>query len=674
MMNINNQLEKYKDKPIIKWFSNFIDKIKSRFVSSKMWDKETEDNINRYFPDELRQKEVKNLLQELLIRNKYLLETLDIRMLDKDLVELFGKARLERIITDKAKQEFILGLSKDALQTYSYILNYNLVDFKERISNLYSICCENIKVEELQNLSEKDRLKAISIILSNSDFHLSNLSELKDYYEKRKEICQQIIDNPKIVKEEYEKNLKSDEEISPFPFLVLAETHGLSELDIIRYAIIQAKYGMSLEKAKILCSAFGREIDQIKQSEETRIIKELMNILQEEDISKLRQINLDENYANYEGTLNIVENLKNAYLRKYKETLYQINEEDYIGTQSVKKKGKKVDVKIYNALGKNNDRADFHMILTSLGGIYPYYHNYHNLRADWDRADKNHTISCSYIGNDFLGVVHESYLLAFSDIEENQLIQARDKDAGTMDCPFNRWEDLENNVFLTPQSEINSSKIYNELLVERKIERDGKLVNRTPTFAVFIVKTLDDIDDNKNIRWKETKSLAAELGIPVVVIDGTQCAKLELKKVQEMVRTVKEKRRMDLIPEIIHKIENNRAAQWGLLQNVRNEIFSDAKVKKILEEIMGTIISSDINTLNQGIEQFAKVTKEIKSVYSKRFNNEYIERCKTYDYDAYLERLKILFRSRNGLNGVPESREKAIDNQLQQNVEKRDLE
>lgn len=668
-MNTNNQLVKYKDKPIRKWFTNTIDKIKSRFVSSKMWDKETEDEINRNFPDELKQKEVKELLQELLTRNKHLLETLDIRMLDKDLVDLFGKARLERIITDRLKQENILESSKDALQTYSYILNYNLVDFNERISNLYPFSCENLGLEELQNLSEKDRLKAISIILSNSEFRLSDLSQLKDYYEKRREMCKQIIDNPEIAEVEYEKNMNSEEEISLFPFGFLQEMQDLNELDRIRYGIIQAKYGMNLEKAKILCNAFGHEIDQVEQSEDTRIIKELMTILQEDDIDRLRQIDLDENYANYEGTINIVPNLKNAYLHKYKENLYQVNEEDYIGTQSVKTKGKKVDVKIYNVLGKNNDRADFNMILTSLGGIYFYNHNYDDLKADWDRADKNHTISCSYIGNDFLGVVDESYLLAFSDIEENQLLQARNQDAGTVDWPFDSWEDLGNNSFLTPQTEINSSKLYNELLVERKIERDGKLVNRTPSFAVFIAETLEDINDNKNSRWQAAKRLAAELGIPLAVIDGTQCAKLEFEKVQEMVRAVKEEKRMDLIPGIIHKLENNRAAQMGVLQDVRNEIFSDAKVKKLLEEIMGTIMTSDIDTFNQGIEEFTKVTKKIKSAYSEKTD----ERCKTYDYDGYLERLKILFSSRNGLNENSGIREKTMDNQLQQNGQEMEL-
>ena len=188
------------------------------------------------------------------------------------------------------------------------------------------------------------------------------------------------------------------------------------------------------------------------------------------------------------------------------------------------------------------------------------------------------------------------------------------------------------------------------------------MINRTPTFAVFMAENIDDINDDKNERWLETKRLATELDIPVVVIDGTQCTKLEYEKVQEMVKCLKEERRMDLIPDIIHKIENNRAAQMGVLKNTRNEIFSNKNVEKMLEEIMGTIITSDIKTFNQGIEEFAKITKELKKIYEQNSDRN-LEECKTYDYDAYLERLKVLYSSRNGLNGdsYSKAKEKAID-------------
>ena len=59
--------------------------------------------INREFPNELEQKEVKDLLT----RNNNLLETLDIKMLDKEFVNLFGKAKLERIITSEFSQRNI---------------------------------------------------------------------------------------------------------------------------------------------------------------------------------------------------------------------------------------------------------------------------------------------------------------------------------------------------------------------------------------------------------------------------------------------------------------------------------------------------------------------------------------------------------------------------------------
>ncbi len=684
---MNNKLIKYKKNPIRKLFDRIVNKVRNKFYYSKMLDQYIEEMINSEFTNEIEQKEVKELLEEILTRNKNLLETLDIRMLNKDIVNLFGKAKLERMVTDEFFQRNILELSKEQMQFYAYILNYNLVDFNERAGDLSIYSCKNIKLEDLQNLDEKDRLKAISIILSEGSFNINDISELNEYYEKRRKICQEIIDNPNIANEEYDKELEDENEISEIPFELLFEMHDLSDLDKIRYAICEAKYGMSLEKAKALYRAFGRDIDKIAQSEEARVIKELIAILEEDNIEKLKEVNLEENYANYEGTINIVPNLRNAYLKKYKETLYQVNEEDYIETQSIKTKGKKTDVKIYNVLGKNNDKADFNMIVTSLGGIYCYNHNYDDLKSDWDRADKNHTISCSYIGNDFLGVVDENYLLGFSDIRENELLQARNQDAGTVESTFCNWSNLNKCEFLTPKNQINSSKIYNELFIERKLEKDGKLINRIPTFAVFIAETIDDIYDNKNDRWKETKRMSAELGIPIAVIDGTQCARLEFEKVQEMIKTVKEERRMDLIPQIIHKIENNRATQIGVLKKMRNEIFSETNVKKILEEIMGTIITSDINNFNKGIEEFTKVTKEIKNCYQELIetteehpseqSNSYIERCKTYDYDKYLDRLKVLFSYRNGLNTNNDKsldyREKEINCDIEQNSEGIDL-
>ena len=659
-MDTNNELAKYHENPIKKWFNKLFNRFKRKDDVVTKWDLDTEYELNSLFPGSSNI-EAKQLLQDLLARNANLLDTLNLKMLDKKFVDLFGKAKIERIVTDSLLQTNLLNLSPDELKTYSYILNYKLIDFNERIANLSTYSCMSINLEQLQSLSDKQKSKAISIILSNSAFPLEDLNDLDDYYYKRRNLCSQIIANPLLVDEEFQKNMTSDDDISAYPFDLLDGMHKLSTIDRIKYAIIEAKYGMSLEKAKILCGAFGKDIDNIEQSEEARIIKELNSILKNDDINSLRQIDLSENEANYEGTINIIPTLRNAYLHKYQESLYQLNEDDYIDTQD--------NIKIYNVLGKNNDNADFHLVVTSLGGIYSLNHNYHDLKADWDRADSNHTISCSFIGNDFLGVVDDNLLLAFSDIKDNELLRASNEDAGTMDVPFDGFEELQGLTFLTPQNEINSSKLYNELLVERKIEKEGKLSNRTPSFAVFIAETIDDIKDEKNTRWKDTKRLASSLGIPIVVIDGTQCAKLEYAKVQEMLDRFKTEKDIKLIPEIIHKIENNRSAQLGTLKNVRNEIFSNRTVEKILNDIIGTLITSDIKTFNQGIIEIKNVMQNQKDIYDSKDPSTILDDCQSYDYDKYLEKIKTLYYSRNNHTSYSNERAKSKEVQMQESPE-----
>ncbi len=169
---------------------------------------------------------------------------------------------------------------------------------------------------------------------------------------------------------------------------------------------------------------------------------------------------------------------------------------------------------------------------------------------------------------------------------------------------------------------------------------------------------MEDISDDKNFRWQETKRMAAELGIPIVVIDGSQCAKLEYDKILEMIKRVKEEKKMDLIPEIIHKIENNRACPRGVLKKIRNELFSNEKINLWLEEIIGAIITSNIDDFNKGIEKFIQVTNEVKSYYEGESFD--VDECKTYDYDEYLDRLNVLFNSRNESSGN-QVREKVIE-------------
>lgn len=663
-MSKNNQLIKYENNLIKGIFANILNRIKNRFNSSKKWNSEIEDMIKSEFYDRQEQEQVNKILEDMLSRNKDLLDTLDIRILKSNYLEIFEKPLLERIVADKNMQRDILELSEEELKAFGFLLQYKAIDQKERITNINTRSLRNIKLNELQNLSESDKTKIISILLSGSEFRLSDLSELNNYYEKRRNACKQIIDNPNVIEEydydTYWERIESGEKID-IPYGIIDEMQQLNVDERIRFAIIETKYGMSLEKARELYRTFGKDVDKIEQTEETRIIKEIKQILEEKDIDILKHIDLSENPANYEGTMNIIPNLRNSYLKKYQKTLYQVKEEDYIGTQE--------GIKIYNVLGINNDNANFNMILTAIGGVYAYSHDFSDMKKDWDRADSNHTISCSYIGNDFLGVTDTAFLLGFSDIKANELIHSRNQDAGAGDSIFEPYAKSE---FLISETQINTSKGYNEMVLERKIEEDGKLVNRMPTYAVFLAENINDISDENNAKWRNAKQMAKQLNIPIVVVDVQKCLELEWQKTQDMITIIKESKRMDLIPEVIHKLENNRG--YDGLADINRNVFSDKKVKDSLEQIIGTIITSDIDTFNMGIEKFVNVTKEIVKNYDEHSSSEdtfdYNKKYKTFNYKGYMERLKVLFGSRNGLfksiekeSNVVKTRDKNMEEQ-----------
>ena len=659
-MSKNNQLIKYENNPIKRWFSNILNSVKNRFIPRKSLNSEIENVIKSEFYDKQEQEQVTKMLEDMLSRNKYLLDTLDIRILKSNYLEIFEQPLLERIVADEDMQRDILEMSEEELKTFGFLLQYKATDQKERITRINTSSLRNINLDKLQELSESDKTKAISILLSCSEFKLGDLSELNNYYEKRKNACKRIIDNPNVIEEydydTYWERIESGEEID-IPYGIIDEMQQLKVDERIHWAIIETKYGMSLEKARELCRTFGKDVDKIEQNEETRIIKEIKQILEENDIEKLKHIDLSENLANYEGTMNIIPNLRNGYLREYQKTLYQLKEDDYIGTQD--------GINIYNVLGKNNDNADFNMILTAIGGVYAYSHDFSDMKKDWDRADSNHTISCSYIGNNFLGVTDTTFLLGFSDIKDNELIHSRNQDAGAGDLIFEPYAKSE---FLIPENQVNTSKGYNEMVIERKIEDGGKLVNRKPTYAVFLAENIDGINDKENTRWKNAKKMAKGLNIPIVVVDVQRCLELEWKKTQDMITLIKERKRMDLIPEVIHKIENNRG--YEALADINKNIFSDKKIKDSLEQIIGTIITLDTDTFNNGIEQFVSVTKEIVNNHDEHLSSDYNKEFKTYDYRKYMERLKVLFGSRNGIfksnekesNGV-KTRDKNMEEQ-----------
>ena len=137
-MSKNNQLIKYENNLIKGIFANILNRIKNRFSSSKKWNSEIKDMIKSEFYDRQEQEQVNKMLEDMLSRNKDLLDTLDIRILKSNYLEIFEKPLLERIVADKNMQRDILELSEEELKAFGFLLQYKATDQKERITNMHN--------------------------------------------------------------------------------------------------------------------------------------------------------------------------------------------------------------------------------------------------------------------------------------------------------------------------------------------------------------------------------------------------------------------------------------------------------------------------------------------------------------------------------------------------------
>ena len=131
----SNQLIKYNSNPISRFFNRIFSRFNSKSKTSVELDEDIENLLQTEYSDEEELNYSRELLKEFISRNANVLQTLNVKMLNKDLAEMFGKETLERIVTDEYLQGELSELSTEELQTYSYIIKYKAADINDRIAN-----------------------------------------------------------------------------------------------------------------------------------------------------------------------------------------------------------------------------------------------------------------------------------------------------------------------------------------------------------------------------------------------------------------------------------------------------------------------------------------------------------------------------------------------------------
>ena len=325
--------------------------------------------------------------------------------------------------------------------------------------------------------------------------------------------------------------------------------------------------------------------------------------------------------------------LRDMFLQEFNKVSFKITDQQY----------RIVDgIQVYNA------GTDFKIIMTSIGA-YQGILNIDNYNRYWNSPHiRSHGNCCSLIANNNLSTATiNNICFGFSEFEPGMLLRAGNKDLNSTIYSKDLDVSTRNGIFMLPDDLINSTRgQYNELVYERRdLSNNGSNFKKNPDYLVYFeefegenIETITDEDiqnekdDEKRIIlqeqkriWEETKKASIDfskttengtsLPLPIVKINREECAKNEIRKIQEAFSTYLESKDPSLLPSIITQFENNRAGNKSPHNFIRETYFSQNFIQTMLNQIIQTIKEIEDKTLKKNnINTMGKlIAQEIKN-------------------------------------------------------------
>lgn len=643
--------------------------------------------------------EAQKLSNLLYYKNNELYNTLNPQILQAKYKEKLGIDKIEILSLYPNVQKDLLELNDSQLNLFVKLLEYAQKEQKDWIPvTEYLISSVKYKGDEelfkkFDELNENYKWKLLTTIFSTSELSymisVSSIKDLQNYHQRKKKIALPIINEPNNCEEQCEWSY---------------ELTVSSPINRVKFAILGLKYDMSLEQAHMLLERYGEDIESFVGTPEGEILKDIRNIINENDIKKLQNQNFNNLKIDYKALVNLESTLDNILIKKFNEKLYAPSEKDFDRVEKVtirdeNSKKKKVEVKVYNAIGDKS--REIYIVTHSRGGIAGFYDEdvKSNYKEDWFRPNlKNKVISLCCVSNEYWGYVKGWCTFGFNNFKSNTLYDMSQTDAASGDISFGK--SYSSTHRFGPKRLIDNTLGYNEMVWKRLEWENGQYNKKAPDYIVYIEDLEDDnqknnkklhkiYEERKKSAWKEAKKAAAELGIPIVVIGVEKSIKIESKAIEDMVKKFEliGGKNQDLLRSIMTKFENNRGylmTQIGPYQNLLEQYFSKDSYKEYLTRIMEVIEKTDENSRQQSLNTLIQVTslerkKWLRYSYEDFVLDEekvqeddeeykkYLEN-RTMDYDKFLERLQKLKERKNQDN--TRYNQQGIEKQINNNPEK----
>ena len=517
-------------------------------------------------------------LNNLLQKNSTLYSTINFDILFyADMLNTCREEQLLRITHYPEVQDYILRNNNPLVfksleylmqKDENWIISFNRImenenQYTDLINNLRSIDNEKIKPEFIENFL---------CVISDSEnyFDIQNYEDVANYTSKKNDICLNILQG----------NL---EDIPPKILYKFQESEG----DLYKFALLEYKFGIDLQEAKHLISRYGTDSDKLPTNKTSDYIRLLKTIIEHDNIQDVIHFAvendlLEQPWQTFPNARNAEGKILNMFAELYNETLYSPKTEDKLNTQETYKDihDKEYSIDIYEIKGDFNLNA-------RVEGAYSSFIEPDNFKKYYENPNIDNHGNCeSYIGNDSISTARLDrvcIIVGYKEILHNALTSCGPYDLGSYNTSFSIYN--EKSDFRIPVEMINHTRhTHNEMVKDRIIvDKKGNAVKSKPDYIIWIEedpKTEREQPDwkktrEKNKKWIMTKKAAAQLGVPIVVIDREYFAERETDKIdllkklitgenidQEKYKEYYEQysklSKSELIEQLITKFENNR--------------------------------------------------------------------------------------------------------------------
>ncbi len=529
-------------------------------------------------------------LSSLSKRNDEITNTINYKILGKKYSGL--KNQLPIITCHPNIQEAIINLNDNQLEVFQRCLDYysnitsdwtpiadGILKNISQYSDLISGLSEN-------DFTNSNRMELLTKIISEPNYF--SIKGLDSYFDERAKICNKILENPT------NEELKDNEHLK-----------DLSEINRIRFAILESNYGISLVQAQSLVSKFADDIHTLDpNTSEARnyssLIKNLSLICNVENREKLTE--LINNNINRAFNVNLIERqLKDEYDIEYVEKLYKPDDEDLLSQQETKKYllGQDIeDISFYLA-GKSTN-GQFFMESHAPGAVYgDIMLNEKQYAKAWNKPKMQSQAFCTHLTSNqmlFSNIRNVEY--GFYNYEKGSLRAAGYEDISSDFTHFTAFTDKDEKIS-SMQQRIDHTRNNDESDRARTLP-DG--TKRQPDYIRLLVSRHIK-PELASIKLQNAKVAAKQFGIPIVIVDQDECTKQENEIIRDMIEGFRINQDSSEIYKIITRFENNRIGNtWNKIDfSIDSNSQADEFGKKIITR--NEMLTSIMNVIEQSPSQ-----------------------------------------------------------------------